>query len=792
MKLRSKLPLLLVGTSTVSVALVCVFAYVIARASMRTQVVGQLEAIASIQRHRIGETLKMNRDRLRLVASRTQLRMSLREFRRTAEEEHRRKVIRILTDARSAVHVFRRISVLDPQGTVLASTDDSYVGAVRAGTAYFQQGKKGITVKSLYRDEEGRLAAHLAAPLLLDEEFLGVAVVDCGMEDMLQLLRDHTALGSTGESFLVSRGENGIARVLTPLRHEKDAALRRMIPPEREQAPANTALRRQARRLEEATDYRGVKVLAATEYLPDPGWGLVVKIDREEALQPVTELGGVFLIALALSAGGVGLVSLRLGRSITAPLALLTRTAKRIRDGSFSERAHVETEDEIEELASTFNDMAERMEQELGRAQESESKLLSYKCELEQKVKERTQQLSEANRALRSEVEEHREIRSDLERLTHRTSLILQAAGEGLFGVDEEGRIVFVNPAGAEMLGCNTEVLRGRDLHETIHHSTAEGEEYPRQDCPIHSTLRSGKAHHGDELMWRADGTSFPVAFTSTPVERKGEEVRMVVVVEDVSERKERERQLRETMRELKRSNEQLERFAYVASHDLQEPLRKVRVFATRVQDRGGDELDERTQEYLHRMNNAAARMQQLIDDLLTFSRVNARGEPFREVDLSEVADDVVSDLHVRIEEANANVEVDYLPVIEADATQMRQMLQNLVVNGLKFHREGVPPEVRIRGNVEADENGRRVCRIEVADNGIGMDEKYLDRIFTIFQRLHPRDEYGGTGLGLALCQKIVERHNGEITARSTPGEGTTFIVILPVKQGDRAGHERS
>lgn len=784
MKLRSKLPLLFVGVSIVSVAVVCLITYFIARSSLRARVLENLESTASLQKKRIVDIMTQNRERVRLVASRTQLRLSLREFLRTEAEEHRERMTRILRDARESVGAFRRISVLNLEGRVVASTDPHHVGAAHADSDYFREARNQISVKSLYLDEDGRLCSHLAAPLRLEEETLGVALVDCGMEDLLELLLDYTGRQSTGETFLVAAQEGGKARVLSPLRRDQDAALRRTIPARREKTPAIQALSRNAHRLAEATDYRGRPVLAATQYLPGPGWGLVVKIDRAEALEPVSELRNLFLLVLALSAAVVGLLSLRLGRSIAAPIVALTRVAGRIREGEFSDRAEVQTADEIGELASAFNGMAGRLEEELQRAKEHERSLRSYKTELEEKVEERTKQLSEANEALREEVEEHKRARQEVERLSHRNDLMLKSAGEGICGIDEDGNIVFINPAGAKMLGYRSEDLQGKPFHQTVHYHRKEGGKYPAEDCPILSTLRSEEIHHGDDTMWRADGSCFPVAFTSTPVRREGETVRMVVVLEDVTERKEREQKLRTTMRELERSNEELERFAYVASHDLQEPLRKVRVFAERVQHISGDDLEERTTDYLHRMGNAAARMQELINDLLTFSRVATRGQPFQEADMSRVAHNVVTDLQLRIEEMDAEVEVvDPLPTIEADPTQMRQILQNLIANALKFHREGVPPRIRISGEVGEAEDGTQVARIRVADNGIGMDEKYLDRIFTIFQRLHPRDEYGGTGLGLALCKKIVERHNGYITAHSTPGQGSTFIVTLPLEQ---------
>ncbi|HMD50325.1 MAG TPA: ATP-binding protein, partial [Bryobacteraceae bacterium] len=230
------------------------------------------------------------------------------------------------------------------------------------------------------------------------------------------------------------------------------------------------------------------------------------------------------------------------------------------------------------------------------------------------------------------------------------------------------------------------------------------------------------------------------------------------------------------------RSNGELEQFAYVASHDLQEPLRKIQAFGDRLKTKFSDGLPNEGKDYLERMQNAAYRMQTLINDLLTLSRVATQTRPFVDVDLSETAWLVQCDLESRIEQLGGSVEVGALPVIAADRVQMSQLLQNLIGNGLKFHKPDVPPRVTVRSAKVRDPNGAAedVCRISVEDNGIGFDEKYCDRIFQVFQRLHGRNEYEGTGIGLAICRKIVERHGGTITAHSTPGTGSQFVITLP------------
>lgn len=235
---------------------------------------------------------------------------------------------------------------------------------------------------------------------------------------------------------------------------------------------------------------------------------------------------------------------------------------------------------------------------------------------------------------------------------------------------------------------------------------------------------------------------------------------------------------------ELQRSNRELEDFAYVASHDLQEPLRKIQAFGNLLEEEYASKLQD-GQVYVNRMQHAAGRMRVLIDDLLAFSRITTKAQPMGKVDLNEIVKDTLSDMEVRVAEVKAKIEIEKLPVVMADKTQMRQLFQNLISNALKFNKPGVKPIIKIHSTNKLHESkDKHMGIIYVEDNGIGFDEKYLDRIFTVFQRLHGKDKYEGTGVGLAVVRKIVERHDGMIIAKSKPGAGSTFIITLPLAEG--------
>jgi PAS domain S-box-containing protein len=349
-------------------------------------------------------------------------------------------------------------------------------------------------------------------------------------------------------------------------------------------------------------------------------------------------------------------------------------------------------------------------------------------------------------------------------------SAALEAAANGIVITDPEGTILWVNPAFTAVTGYTAEEALGQNPRLL---------KSGKHDRPFYSdlwnTILAGKVWRGELTNRRKDGTPYAEEMTITPVLDEGGTIRnFIAMKQDVTQRKRAEEKLKLTVAELERSNKELEQFAYVASHDLQEPLRIVSGYTQLLARRYQGQLDAAANKFIAYAVDGANRMQTLINDLLVYSRVGAQAKAFEPVDCAAGLDRALTNLSVAIEESGAVVTHDPLPAVMADNLQMVQLFQNLIGNAIKFHVQKPP-----RMHVAAEQKGNEWV-FSVRDNGIGIDPQYAERIFVIFQRLHTREEYPGTGIGLAICKKIVERRGGRIWVKSKPGTGSTFYFTVP------------
>ncbi|MGK7909644.1 MAG: CHASE4 domain-containing protein [Synechococcus sp.] len=446
-----------------------------------------------------------------------------------------------------------------------------------------------------------------------------------------------------------------------------------------------------------------------------------------------------FWTTLAMGIGFCSLTLLLLDRLVLCRLSRLSRDVTNIGStGNIATRLELPGQDELSHLAETIN--------------------WTLSC------------LETAQQAL---------IKSE-----ERYALSVKGANDGVWDWNLQTGELYLSPRWKSIVGYADEEL-GNNQAEWFQRVHPDDLDTLKSDIDRHRDGETAKLSNDHRLLHKDGSYRWVMCRGVASGERFGNACRMAGSLTDITERKLAAQTLASQAQELARSNQELEQFAYVASHDLQEPLRKIQAFGDRLNSKFGKALDERGRDYLERMQGAAQRMQTLIQDLLTFSRVTSQAQPLESVNLTEIVEGVLSDLEIRIHQTEAKVEFGTLPELEADPLQMRQLFQNLIGNALKFARPGISPIVTIRSercqiHIGQAEETSDVYRISIADNGIGFDEKYGDRIFKVFQRLHGRSEYEGTGIGLAVCEKIVERHGGNIEARSQPGQGATFTITLP------------
>ncbi len=339
-------------------------------------------------------------------------------------------------------------------------------------------------------------------------------------------------------------------------------------------------------------------------------------------------------------------------------------------------------------------------------------------------------------------------------------------------------RFVMFNKAGEELLGVQRADIIGKNDYDFF-----PGEQADFFTSKDRAVLNSGKVLDIPEESIDTKANGKRILHTKKiPIrDKEGTPQYLLGISEDITEEK-RQQELRMYTQALEVSNKELQDFVFVASHDLQEPLRKIQSFANFLAEEYGAALEGNGKDYLERMRSAAGRMQTLINDLLSLTRVTTKAQPFLPVDLSQVIRDVLEDLETKIGEKGAQIHVGPLPTLKADATQIRQLFQNLIGNALKYQKPGVPPQIKISASLGGPAGPPLgFCRILVEDNGIGFDNQYAEQIFKVFERLHGREEYEGTGIGLAICRKVVERHGGTIRAEGTIGKGSLFTVELPL-----------
>jgi PAS domain S-box-containing protein len=357
--------------------------------------------------------------------------------------------------------------------------------------------------------------------------------------------------------------------------------------------------------------------------------------------------------------------------------------------------------------------------------------------------------------------------------------IIVETTNEGVWMLDASSKTSYVNSRMAQMFGYSPEEMIGKDLFDFMDPDVRiDAQKYLQR-------RKQGLKEDHDFKFTRKDGTSLWAIVSTNPVfDVKGQYAGALGMVTDISGRKRSEEELKITLEKLKNSNEELKHFAYIASHDLQEPLRMISSYLQLIERRYKGKLDKDADEFIAFAVDGANRLQDMITGLLAYSRVETQGKSFEKVDFSEVLRIAILNLKVAIQESDALITNDPLPIVEADGGQFVQVFQNLIANSIKFRSEK-QPHIHICAKLISEIEGSKIpdaWQFLVKDNGIGIETQHKERLFNIFQRLH-RSEYSGVGIGLSVCKRIIQRHGGNIWFESEFGKGSTFYFTIPIKE---------
>jgi PAS domain S-box-containing protein len=605
---------------------------------------------------------------------------------------------------------FLEVSIIHPQtGQVIASTSPEEEGKFSENQPYFLNGKIGPYVQNLYYSiAQQSSVMTVSSPIRTTAgQLVGVLAARLDLDGMNEIINRRTGLHETDDAYLVNTASLFVTQ---PRFIDSPAVLQRGVYTE-----AVDRCLKQESGVVEALDYRGIPAFVVYRWLPDRQLCLVVKLDQTEAFRSIREFGGTIAAISIIALLVAGAIAIALARGMTHPILALQRGAARFASGELDVRLSETSRDELGELASEFNKMAES--------------------------------LAEQQTHIRRRAEQFYNLTLDL-----------------LCTINSTGRFVDLNPAWEQTLGYTRDELRGHLLTKLVHPDDIDGTTYALRGITYQDagSFESRFLHKDGQYRWLA----WVVALS--PRDRL-----LYAAARDVTQRRLAEENLRQKTEELEHTNQELEQFAYVASHDLQEPLHLVSGYVQLLGRRYKGKLDPDADEFIAFAIEGVNRMRNLISDLLAYSRIGSSGNKFMPVVLEETLQRVTENLQADITGTRAMITHDPLPSVLGDEEQMVQLLQNLIQNAIKF-RSTEPPRIHI--SVQQLEER---WLFFVHDNGIGIDPQYTERVFVIFQRLHSVDQYPGTGIGLAICRKIVERHGGRIWVDSEPGKGSTFYFTL-------------
>jgi PAS domain S-box-containing protein len=786
MSIRVKLIIILVVFAIVPAIIFGAWSYIEARNSLLTVRMAQLNSIADLKKDKI-ETFFHERSGDVLTAThfyniRRRLPIIIQHQNDPLNQEYRATIQELDEQMEPYLKLFgyHDIMFTDTHGIVVYTADEShkllYLGKPIEDRQVFEHAKSGLTFSDVLHHgaSSEKIIIIAAAPMKdLQDNFVGEVIFQIDLGVISNFIINTTGLGETGEVVLARR-EGNEALFLFPVKSDQAAALklRVSIGGTNGSAIQNAVLGHSGSGT--TNDYHGVQVLAAWRYIPSLRWGLVTKMDTSEAFEPIMSLRNIMIvIGSFLSIVGF-LAALLAARSVTNPIKALQKGTEIISAGNLDFDVATKAKDEIGQFSRAFGLMTHRLKENVTEQERTAAELRKAREELEQRVQERTAELSKTVRALQMAGTYNRRL--------------IEASLDPLVTIGPDGRITDVNEATAKITGCSRPELLGTDFVDYFTDPL-------KAQAGYQQVFREGTVRDYALEIRHKDGTKIPVLYNATVYrDDAGKVIGVFAAARDMTEHlkseemiqrtydelevrvQERTSDLNKAVEQLETVNRELNDFAYVVSHDLKAPLRAISTLASILANDYREKLDADGQEQLELLTGRVKRMYNLIEGILQYSRIGRVSEEAAEnVDLNEVISQVID---LTSPPAHIRVIIDnQLPIISGDRTRLQQIFQNLIGNALKYMNK---PQGEVHIGFTNDDGQ---MKFYVVDNGPGIEEKHFEKIFKIFQTLHPRDEIESTGIGLAIVKKIVEAYEGKIWVESTAGLGTTFYFTLRNKE---------
>ena len=783
MKLRKKITLTFISILIISQLIIGIVSYIIIENIVTQNALHNLKSISTAQLNYLENIYEQNLERLKLVSSRTQLRLSLKEYNQNAEKQYIIKLEKILKDARSSIPDFKEISLINLEGIIVASTNNESIGTEHSDKHCFLKGQKENIANHFFLDKDMNLNIHLSGPLILDNELLGVLLITTKGDKITNFATDYSLLGETGYTLLVIRTDEKNKFIVSPRRINGKNTKYEYANYNDFGQISRKVIEKQKGTYKILYDYLNEPMSAVVNYSNKLEIGYSVRLSREEILRPVIRYRNILVIISIFSFLIVFIYTFWSVNIITKPVLKLTTLAKKISGGDLDQKIEIKSKDEIGILGKAFNTMAGILKQDISARRKAEE---------------------------------------ELKKESDRYKSFITVSNTGAWEYNYDTDFLWCSPEYFSMLGRNTKQfdISGKSNLKETWIDLLHPEDRERASSHFSDYLKNGSVgmyenyfrmkHSDGHWVWilsrgstlhdiKGEITNTTVGTHINITERKKAEEELskhrehleelvkertakleksqqslALLLEDVNESR---TELDISNKKLENSNKELEAFAYSVSHDLRAPLRAIDGFTRILTEDYIEKLDDEGKRLGAVIQKNSRKMGKLIDDLLAFSRLGRASMQFSSIDMKNMAKAIYHEATGSSERKRINFSVADLPDVDGDSNMFRQVWMNLISNAIKFSSKREKAVISITG-IQDDEK----ITYRISDNGAGFDMQYKNKIFDVFQRLHNERDFPGTGVGLALVRRIINRHNGKIWAESEVDKGATFYFSLPKK----------